>query len=789
MPIDKITTTATEADLEAEIHRALALAFPWIASGDFKHQLKFAIKFGHAVVEVDGAKTSKAYARADIIVCSNGIPLAVLELKRGGIALTDDDAAQGLSYARMLNPMPPLVAVTNGTDLRLLETYSGKDWTPANRSQAELGKLIQAASHAATEDVRRAVEVLLGTGSDLWVSALRQTTELCLKELSGSWDDPLLPFVQNFLIPREATQQVLAELRSGKRVVIVEGPPLAGKSNVLRELAEATKQSDDLAVLFVEADGGPDNGLFQRLANLLADKLAWPVSRDEVRNWLRRLSKTQGPALVLAIDGVLLDNNDIRRDIGELCSQTYGANVRMVISIDDTASTGLTMSGTGRKASVIGRAAVNVEVGPLSDAEFGAAARSLYEDHRIGFVPGVHAAAEMRTPWILRAVAAGPVTDPKHADLNLTAVLAPMLGLNLIDYARERFEDPELNRKVREVARAVIADALDQNRPIGLILESFGLYLVRDKTLETFLDRSEINSLIGDGVLRPRMHASGEALLSVRLPELLASHLALLLAEELERRFKSDAAEWLTETSKRLPLGDIVGAQAIFDAARNGKIGWDLIRELLSIPPREEAIHPGSRFAMLLPDGTAADMTFHESNLILRLPDGSLHAIPPDDDDQFGTLISDMHNWLILSHLALRPFALLFRDGRTGRIDPALLTEVGTCKMSLRGPQNDPERNSVLTHSVPGHGSIVCHRNGIVEPITMAIYQFLAINGERTTEWIDEAIERNSFPLLCRIDIALRQLIGSADSAKAAWAQETLNQSVRPALEKFPLLD
>ncbi len=63
MPIEQNTTARTESDLEAEIHRALAVAFPWISASDLKHQLKFSIKFGHAVVEIDGLKTYAAYGR------------------------------------------------------------------------------------------------------------------------------------------------------------------------------------------------------------------------------------------------------------------------------------------------------------------------------------------------------------------------------------------------------------------------------------------------------------------------------------------------------------------------------------------------------------------------------------------------------------------------------------------------------------------------------------------------------------------------------------------------------
>lgn len=119
---------------------------------------------------------------ADIVISVKGQPLAVLELKRNGIPISSDDVEQGLSYARMLNPMPPLVVVTNGTDIRLLETYSGEDWNPPTASDAEFAKLVQAASRAAAVDTKRAVEVLPGTGSDIWVSAVRQATAHSLRE-------------------------------------------------------------------------------------------------------------------------------------------------------------------------------------------------------------------------------------------------------------------------------------------------------------------------------------------------------------------------------------------------------------------------------------------------------------------------------------------------------------------------------------------------------------------------------------------------------------------------------
>ena len=47
----------------------------------------------------------------------DGKPIAIFELKRPGIAISDDDREQGISYARLITPMPPLVIISNGVDL------------------------------------------------------------------------------------------------------------------------------------------------------------------------------------------------------------------------------------------------------------------------------------------------------------------------------------------------------------------------------------------------------------------------------------------------------------------------------------------------------------------------------------------------------------------------------------------------------------------------------------------------------------------------------------------------
>jgi hypothetical protein len=108
--------------------------------------------------------------------------------------------------------------------------------------------------------------------------------------------------------------------------------------------------------------------------------------------------------------------------------------------------------------------------------------------------------------------------------------------------------------------------------------------------------------------------------------------------------------------------------------------------------------------------------------------------------------------------------------------------------MALTRPAQQEDLNGVLMHHVDGHGSIVCHEEGIVEPITLAIYHFLQRDHERLGDWLDEAIERRSLPLLARIDIALRMLAHKGNAQVNSWAKHTLESKVGPALRVLPSL-
>ncbi len=229
-----------------------------------------------------------------------------------------------------------------------------------------------------------------------------------------------------------------------------------------------------------------------------------------------------------------------------------------------------------------------------------------------------------------------------------------------------------------------------------------------------------------------------------------------------------------------------MAAQALLDAAfRHGSLPLDLITALIDSRPEQRILAPGTRAAMHFPGAGTMDMTFQGDGSIVLQARGRRQEIQGDPGDEQPVAYANVHSWLVLSHLAARPFAIE-QDGELGaRVDPMILLEVGTCPIVLRAVGPDPEMSAVVTHHTPD-GEFVCEKAGIVEPITLSIFKFLGATGPQADDWIEEAVERNSSPSLMRLHIALQRLVDSANSETATFARRALKDLINPALSKFP---
>lgn len=779
LTIEQLTKSPTETDLEVQLNRAIRLAFPWLPENSLRHQLKFRVQIGRKSVEVDGTKESYE-ARADAIVYRGNDPLAVLELKRSDQKLSANDELQGLSYAKLHTPSPPLVVVTNGTDVKIIETYTGKPWKPESETETALQAYLESASKVAKADLKAAVEALMGTAPAVWMPAIRFESEAQIESLSGAWDDTRLPFIRGWGLPRIASSVIVEKALSGRKMSLLVGPPLSGKSNVLKEICEQTQDNPNLAALYLEA--GCAGGVYQSLADVLSRALDWPVTPNEARAWLVQISKSTEHKLLILVDDLDPQDQEARRSIEDLLTHTFGPGLALAVSAHESDAEKLCRTKNLLGSSAVGRAAQWVELGPLTDTEFKAAKLMLLE-RKIDITNGAESSDELREPWVLRAVVGSILESIQNAPDEIYGKVPPLLSLDLVETARGRFNAPEVVRLYQSMAMAILDDAKDPAKDSPLLLDSLDTFVVRRSTLKKHLDTEEINGSVAKGYLRAAMHSSETPILYVRLPDLVASELAKLVAKELTalKEKPEDAVSLLVQVTTLLPVGDIIAAQAVIDTmTKTGQLPLGILFGLLKLHPRKIPLEAGIKIALNHPSLGYVTMEFKDGGVVEIVKDGRVYTQVVEEGD-FGVFQDAIYPWLILSHLASQPIVGVDEGGKTEHLTPEILLAIGSANTVLRKPGKTEASRRKRVHEMPD-GSMSCHAAGFQEQVTYSIFEYLSANGAGANDWIEKALEKGSKFLLCRIHIALTAASELADQKLAAWAKATLKDKITPAL-------
>ena len=188
----------------------------------------------------------------------------------------------------------------------------------------------------------------------------------------------------------------------------------------------------------------------------------------------------------------------------------------------------------------------------------------------------------------------------------------------------------------------------DLKRHLGLILISMATYVVRRKTLQKYLCHAEIEKLVAQGYLRQIVPDSAEPIMVVRAPELLASEMAAILTDRLLADAKTDvsaAAKALVSAGQCVPLGDIIGAQAILDAAyREGGLPMSLIMQLIELKPEQHPVKPGTQGLMYVPGIGAMEVSFERDGSVVLHAPGERITLQEADSRKTPMTISNMHS-------------------------------------------------------------------------------------------------------------------------------------------------
>ena len=757
-----LSTTTTEAELEAAARGVLLRAFPWLAQRDVRLQTSFTIRLGTVEHQIS-ARLWLARGRADVLVWADGRPLAVIELKRPGIALDGEDSQQAFSYAQLTRPPAPLVVVSSGESTQVYATYN-RGPLGASLDESRLTQALEGVMLIAAGDLREAVSTLLRGRFD-WAQVVEAVSRSAIVEQSGPVTDLLAPFSE-FRLPRSATDEVLSHIRADVRAIAVTGPPLAGKSNVLRDVIERTVDSNDIAVLYVEGDHG-GNGLFQQVANLLRARLQWNATKDDVRAWLHARSwSSEDRKLVLAIDGV---GDAVRSDVEELLTGEFGTRLVVLFALDDASIGSFLTNSAGTKKRPFARWGRIVQVRDLSGNEAPAAFETLRKHQRIEFMLGARYARELRMLRVLRTMVAGVVSEPGYEGARV-AILPPMLGTQLFEYLRRSVPGAEVRLALRSLASALIAEA-GAPSSAALALSRRSSFATSRKYAAEHVPKEELALLVETGYLRRGVIGRDEPVYICRVPERVAAEMAVVFEERLLAA--ADPAvtlRALVASSAQFQFGDVAVAESILGFAREcGSAPYALINTLLVDAPASTAPAAGTRAALEL-DGVLVDVRFGHGTVTYRALGHEITVAVEDDT----TLIARTESWIILSHLARVPLVGLTGDDAAPsvRIDGEVLLKIGQCPFLLRRV-DEGTAEDIPMHEHDGV-SVPCGDAGILEPVGVAILDFLdRAEHSEADAWIAKARETDSIPLLNRIHTALLAL-SAVSSGRRAWLKSRM---------------
>ncbi len=686
----------TEAELQARLESRIRAALPLLAM-QIKLEHYLHLRLGHRKIVIDGSIAGKdgVRGRYDVLVLLNGNPLLLAELKAPDVKIGEDDIRQALSYARLHEPMVPLVLITNGDDKVLKRTYDGIELQETDIAANRLESILGAAAALAASASEDAVRTLLGASTDTWTQIFAAWSEEAIAAVTGGVRDFKCPIAGEFIIPRKVVDKLDDYMARGNRVLVLHGLPLAGITNTLAQLIDNRTTEPRL---FVDSYASPD--VLQFIANRLSRELSIKVSKDDLRGWLN--TRRGLLSLTLVLDGLP------KNTIDELVEYANSGLLRLVIGMDSETYKKISTVGGRVQQTLFGRSAVELKLLPLSDEEFHNALIALSKSFQATFFNGAQHAPELRWPRTLRVLAATlpeKVVHAVKADRHTTLMLPPVPGPRLLDTCSKAFlSDTMLKYDLQKLAIAFLMDAAEHITDKDWLTSTWGRASIDPSVLEQLLGRSQIDRLREQGFLSwVDTQGLGPRVL-IRIDELLAHHVAEewsnSLAKLTEKNEIIAELERLIRLSSAVPAGEIPLAAAIFRASqKKASILNVTIPYLMKHKPTTSRLREGARVDLLLKDGPIR-----------------LHFGEGMDEE----VIGDVQYWLVLSHLASWPMGI---QGYQQTVNFSIFAELGAFPHLVYQPKPFELAHvpRLHFHDIDGIGSVPCLHTGIVEPLLQAM--------------------------------------------------------------------
>lgn len=725
-----------EATFEARVNEEIKRIFPMINKGDITHQQQFQLTLGHNTYLYDGKKKDKAFARSDVLIKHKGVNLAILELKAPGITLSDDDAIQGTSYARLLDPMPPLTIISNGENTQFFNTYDRKPWIADNINEHVVKSLFQTAMKCASADIDEAITVLLGHDNDMWREILTRYTKKSLEEIEGDMADFTYQVAKDFQLERTAVEQLIEKAKDCPLISFV-GPILAGKTNVIYQMCK--KCPDNLIPVYIEANASYD--LFEKISNWFCREVFRSFRTNEIKYWLINgfSEREKKSRVVFIFDNICsVDDKLFWREINQLNDINRENAYSLLLVMNEHTYDCIGRINSGPAKNAIGKAPM-VKLDALSDEEFYNAMEFFMDNNGAAFYQGAQCNVQYRNPRVLRVLAS---YLPEHNDniddnsnTKMVFFLPSYTNYSVLESVWSKIvTNAETRSDYRLFAEAMFSDMNSRTADPRLAILSVTRGIISLKTAEQIMGTDRINRMKSDGHVHQLVFDDGKTYLYPRFPEAIATAAAYVLRDKIieiiDKSDVEDAYNFIIKNIDCIPYSDVAATKAVVSVCTEREVLWELICLLVNDSPSVKQNNDYGVFGLYFSDIGHIKLS------------GELG----------GTLISNCNPWLLLSNLSTVPMA---RENGSRDVQLEIFKVVGSFNNILIKPEDMPfhDMAGFHVHEYQG-GEFICGKTGIIEPITYAMQCSFTNMPDEMLQLSKTAIANDEFFLAMRLNVA-----------------------------------
>ncbi len=330
--IPKKFTIDSEEDLRFMIAQFfLELGFD---SNEFSFEDSFSIRLGHNTIIVGKEKKQKfLWGRSDILVSRSGNPLLLVEVKKPGNKLTEEDAQQAVSYARLTSQITPFALLTNGTEFKVfdvLESNMQEIESPEDSTWAKNGQKLQGLFQ---ELKTEAEQKIIAINADILERFCLNQVEDELKLLKSGVGGNKKFIPELYIVRNDLEKSFNSWLFLQSPFFAVTSPSGFGKTNFMCSTAE--RLQSDYFVLFYSA-----NTLRESIYSAIISDFKWEFQKSkniaQIIQKFNYISQKHSKQLIIFIDGLdecPIEVKILRSELLEISTKIASyPNIRFVFS-------------------------------------------------------------------------------------------------------------------------------------------------------------------------------------------------------------------------------------------------------------------------------------------------------------------------------------------------------------------------------------------------------------------------------------------------------------------------